>query len=178
MAHVKFGRDGDPFTVPGAGVFARETKADGNDPDLYDMGLVEDFSYEWEGGQNVDVRRPSPGRLRLYTRRKIKEDLMIKFTLGELTVLAIKGFFRCGGVDDIDEAVEQFTPNSGNIVEGWLYLQFYDHHTNELVMTHNAYGQLNMAGPLKGGTGDITKMPVEFTELYSSLNDAGLELDV
>lgn len=166
-SHLFFFREGDAFTVPEAGTCAAESKPDGNDPAYINIGSCEEAEDDISGGTDLEVWRPSPGALQLKDIVTIKEKMMIKFTTGEITALAIESFYRTS--QKLNSLEGQFNPLSGAMRKGWLHVERYDHE-NDIFVTMDVWGRLKCLGPLQMGGNDFVKPQWEFTVLYSSLN--------
>ena len=167
-SHLFFFREGDAYTVPGAGTCGAESKPDANDPDYINLGPIEDWEDDVSGGSDLEIWRPSPGNLVLKDIIEIKAKMMVKATTGEMSALAIESFYR--SATNIASLTGQFNPLSGTLKKGWLHGQRYDHENN-LVFTFDLWGRLKVSGGMKSG-GELVRPQFEFAVLYSSLNTA------
>lgn len=169
-----FVRDGDAFTQPAPGTVTRAAmpSLDPLDAAWNEIGLIEDFEHDYSGGQDLEVWRPSPGRLELYESREVKSKLTIKFTSAELSPLAVEVFYRTS--QKLTAASAQFNPGSGALRQGWLHMQCYDASNDSLRLTMSLYGRIKITGGMKGQDGSIIKPTWEFLKLYSTLNTGGL----
>lgn len=169
-----FMREGTPFTSGGGGIAAREAKPDGDDPDYIDLGLIEGFEWDFSGGTDLEVWRPSPGHLELYESREIKPKLTFKWTGGEVLAETLEFFFRAGATQFLDQDSAQFNPGGGSLRYGWAHFQCYDAKKDTLLVTFDIWGRLKITGGMKSEETGIMKPTYEFLKHYSSLNTAGL----
>jgi hypothetical protein len=169
--HGWFIREGDAFTLPAPGVTAAESKPDSESPEYIDIGAIEDWEDDVSGGQDLEVWRPSPGRLVLKDVLEIKPKLTCKFTTGELSPLAFESFYRT--TQKLDSEAAQFNPLSGKLRKGWFKTQLYDQDDN-LVLNMDLWGRLKCTGGVKSSDGGLVKPTWELLVLYSSLNTAAL----
>src|SRR5437867_13369495 len=121
-SHAFFFRDGDAYTVPGAGTASRTAKPGATDPQWIYLGIIEEASDQLEDNE-IEVYAPSPGRLRLWDIINTKDKLGFKFTTSELGPLALETLYR---TLPLTSASTQFNPLEGNTKKGWLKLQRYD----------------------------------------------------
>lgn len=169
--HAYFFREGDAYTVPGAGTAGAESKPDGTDPAFIDLGAIEEWELDVSGGQDLEAWKPVAGKLHLKDLIEIKEKLTAKFTTNEMTALAFENFFRSN--NELASLDGQFNPLAGRLGKGWLHAQQYDQ-DGTLAFSYDLWGRLKLVGPVKGGS-DIIRPNWELVMLYSSLNTAELE---
>ena len=167
-SHLYFFREGDAFTLPAPGTCGVDAKPDGDDPAYLDVGPVEDWEDDISGGQELEVWRPSPGRLALKDIIEVKEKLTLKFTTGEMTALAFESFYRSNNA--LASLAGQFNPLAGPLRKGWLHGQRYDHE-DTLVFTFDLWCRLKVTGGIKSG-GELVRPSFEAVALYSQYNTA------
>ncbi len=169
--HGWFFREGDAYTEPSAGTCAAESKPDAEDPAYIDIGAIEDWEDDVSGGQDVEVWRPSPGRLVLKDVLEIKPKFTAKFTTGEMGPLAVESFYRTS--QKLDGSSVQFNPLSGRLRKGWFHSQLYSQ-DDVLISSMDLWGRLKCTGGIKSSDGSLVKPTWELLVLYSSLNTASL----
>ena len=172
--HAWFFREGDAYTVPGAGTAAVDSLPDGTDPAYISLGAIEEWDHDFAIGQDLETWRASPGKLVLRDSRAIKEKLTLKFTTGDMSPMALEAFYR--SEQNLDDSSTQFNPLRGGLRRGWLHLEMYDQDSNDLVLTWDLWGRLRVAGGMKGGDGSIIKPNFELLVFDSDYNSAGIEV--
>lgn len=164
-------REGDAFTLAAPGVCAAEAKPDADDPAFIDIGAIEDWEDDISGGQDLEVWRPSPGRLVLKDVLEIKVNYLVKFTTGEVSPFALEAFYRT--TQKLDNTSVQFNPLSAKLRKVWFHTQLYDQ-DDQLRLTLDLWGRIKVTGGIKSAEGALVKPTWELRVLYSSLNTAGL----
>lgn len=165
-AHAWFFFNGKDYTLPEAGTASVSALPDAEDTGWVKLNDVE----SWElavSDEKKEIFAPSPGVLVRSGILRLKQSLNYKFTTNQMSALALGIAFRAS--EELDAASYQFVPLSGVPPLGWLKLQKYDH-DNEMVFAADIWGELNVAGGLKGSASDIIMPEFEFAMLYSSLN--------
>lgn len=164
--HIWFFREGDAFTVPGAGICAAESKP-GISPDFdagwIEVGTVESFDPN-VSQEEYKLWKPSPGRLTLRDSPENKQEFSGKVIVNDVGPLAIETFFRTS--QKLGGAVKQFNPLSSASKKGWLHFQGYGQ-DDEIALTLDAWAKVRST--LKWD-GTPTKPEFDFMQLYSSLN--------
>jgi len=165
-----FFRDGDAYTVPGAGTTAREDKPGATDPAWIDLGIIEDAKDNLEQ-EEKEIFKPVPGRLALWQILRTKAKLKLTFTASELCAFAIELGYRS---EKLTAASTQFNPLSGDLSrQGWLKCQRYDG-DNNAVLVLDAFVDIKLTGDLDYGGSEIIKPTYEAMVLHSTLNTATL----
>lgn len=167
--HAFFFRNGDAYTVPGAGTCGRESKPGAADPAWIDLGVIEESSDNLDDSK-IEVYRPGPGRLRLWDVLSTKDKLMVKFTCSELGPLAVETLYRTLA---LTEASSQFNPLEGVVKKGWLKIQRYDQADAQRVIL-DLFVMLSISGDLNFGGGELVKPQFEAMVLHSTLNTGTL----
>lgn len=169
-SHLWFFREGDAFTVPGAGTCAQESKpgiAPTLDAGWIDLGAIE----SWDPAvaqTDHKLYAPAPGKLVLKDFLENKQELTIKAVTNDLTGFVIETMFRAA--QELQGAQTQFNPLSSVTKRGWLHVQQYDQNNNSF-MNLDLWGRLRASGKFNG---DPTKPEWEFFMLYSSQNTANI----
>ena len=123
---------------------------------------------------NVDVKKiygPAPGRLRLKRVKVSKQELMHTFTIQKMSSLMFELMFMTGPLTG--SAAEQYNPNEGKEVIGWLKIQQYDDDDN-LLNTQDSWVYLAISGGTTFGE-DIVQPKVQAIVLHSTLNTGQIE---
>ena len=120
--------------------------------------------------EEIEVWKPTPGKLRLNSILEIKHDQKVMFTLKDLSPLAVELLMGSGALDGTSTT---FTPLARTSLEGWLMLDWYDQDDAEHI---NArwWVQLKVEGSTPMGGGRHTEVRCVARVLYSTLNEATL----
>jgi hypothetical protein len=166
--HAFFFRDGDAYTVPGAGTASRTAKPGETDPAWMNLGIVEEASDGLEDTE-IEIFAPTPGRLRLYDVINTKDKLNLKFTTSELSAVAVETLYR---TLSLSPSSTQFNPLEGKTKKGWLKIQRYDQGDAQRIVM-DLFCRLKVTGdtPMHG---DLVKVTWEAAVLHSTLNTATL----
>jgi hypothetical protein len=165
-----FFRDGDAFTVPGAGTASRTSKPGATDTGWLDMGLIEEYSRKAPDGTDIEVWGAKSGKLQLNDVHTVKSKQVITFTANEFGPLAVELLYR---TLKLTSASTQFNPNEGGDKKGWLKIQQYDA-GGTLRITEDVYVKLKITGDVDMSGGGLTKAQFEATVLYSTLNTGAI----
>lgn len=164
--HVWFFREGDAFTVPGAGVCAAETKP-GISPDFdagwIELGAVENYEPAI-AQQEYKLWKPKPGRKVLKDMLENEQEFSGKVIVNDVGPLAVETFFRA--MQKLGGATVQFNPLSSISKKGWLHFQGYDQN-DELFLSQDVWCRLRCMMKFDGTP---TKPEFDFYQLDSSLN--------
>jgi len=178
--HVYFFRDGDPFTVPGAGVASRTAK-----PGITDAGWIEfgnvnklDIVHDKE---EKEIYAPAPSRLELFDVLQNKRKTSIKFDTQNLTPIAYELAFHTkpltgAGANAAAAAANQaaFNPGSGNPIKGWLHVEQFGPDSDVTpINTVDLYVYLALDGDLKFDE-NVVAVSMQATKLTSTLNVGAL----
>jgi hypothetical protein len=168
-AHAFFFRDGDAYTVPGAGTASRIAKPGPTDPVWISLGVLEEATVSIDG-QDIKIFAPTPGRQRLWDVITTKDELMIKFSAAELSAFMIETLFRTLALTG---ASTQFNPLEGKTKKGWLKFQAYDQADAQLLVL-DVFAVLKITGDVNFGGGELAKCQFEALTLHSTLNTGTL----
>lgn len=172
-SHGYFWQDGQPFTLPAPGTTGRESHADASDPGWANryLGIVGTCRIQSARGEGVEVWAPSPGQLRLHDVIASKSDIMVSFTLQQLTPLAFQLLF---GTAALDSSSTQWNPTAGpGRVKGWLKFQAYNQ-DNVLVTVADLYSSVSVPEDVTLDPAALVEVTVEARLLTSSLNTGSL----
>jgi hypothetical protein len=162
--HAYFFRDGDPFTVPGAGTASRTSLPGAEDPAWIDLGVILDAAVE-KSSEEREVWAPNPGRIELHDIVETKRNLVHKFTAQEMSPFMFEVLY---GTDALEAASTDYTALEGDTKKGWLMLEQYDQN-DVLINTVFSYVFLKIAGEVSMGDQLVTA-PFEARQLISTLN--------
>lgn len=165
---ARFFRDGTAYTVPSAGTAGREALPGDADTGWIDLGPIVEISVE-KVHEAKEVWKPNPGRIELYEVVETKRGVTHRFTLQELSALAIELMF---GADALTAASTDFTALAGNTKKGWLHIKQYNHN-DTLFNTIWCYGYIAVAGAVNLGA-DLVAVQIEHRQLISTLNKGTL----
>lgn len=169
-SHLWFFREGDAFTVPGAGICAQESKpgiSPGFDANWIDMGAVEMVDPA-VAQEEFKLYRPSPGRLVLKDVLENKQELSFKVTVNDVAGIHIETFFRA--VQKLQGGQTQFNPLSAISKRGWAHFQMYDHEDTN-VLNLDVWCRIRTSLKFDGTP---TKPEFDIFMLYSSLNTGAI----
>lgn len=169
--HAHVFREGDAFTVPSADTCSVSSKPGATDPAFIDVGAIESWEHNVEGGGEQEVWAPSPGRLQLLDVLETKAKMTVKFTTGQMSPFAVEAFYRTS--QKLDETSTQFNPLTARPRKVWFHTELYDQ-DDVLQMTLDLWGRIKVTGGMKSSDGAIVKPEFELLVLYSALNTAGL----
>ena len=172
-SHGYFWEDGQPFTLPAPGTTGRESHADATDPGWASryLGIVGTVRIQSARGEGVEVWAPSPGRLRLYDVIPSKSDIILTFTLQQLTPLCFQLLF---GTSSLDQTSTQWNPTEGpGRPKGWVKFQAYNH-DNVLVTVADLYSSVAIPEDVTFDPAALTEVTIEARVLTSSLNTGSL----
>lgn len=167
--HALFFRDGDAYTVPGAGTAGRNAKPGASDPAWINVGIISESSDQRETTE-LEVHAPSPGLKRLYDVVEVLDKLTIKFTVDEVSPLAMEVLYRSL---PLTAASTQFNPLEGKTKKGWLKLQRYDQN-DVAVLIADLFVHLKVASEVNFGGSELAKIPFEAKVLHSIYNTCTL----
>ncbi len=156
-------------TVTLAGTASTTFRPGPADADWISLGSIEEASDSLEETE-IELYRPTPGRLRLKDVLSTKDKLMIKITTNEWGPFHNEVLYRSG---ELDETSTQFNPLEGRAKKGWLKIQRYDQ-DDELRLVMDVYSRLKISGDVAFGGSDIIKPEFEILVLHSTLNTASL----
>lgn len=139
-------------------------KPGSTDTGWLDLGAIEDFKVKPASGQEVKIFAPTPGRLRLKKKLILKDETGFSFTCLELSVTTMEILFK--GLLGMST---QFTPLEGAEKEGWFKWQGYDH-TDTIRISGETWCIITPSGDADFGGGDIVKVSLEVSTLFSTLN--------
>jgi hypothetical protein len=166
---AKFFRSVDAFTSPSSGTAAREAQPGDDDEGWIDLGIVQDVDIETTS-EEIEVWKPTPGKLRLNNILELKHDQKIMFTLKDLSPLAVE---LMTGSGELDGSSTTFTPLARTGLNGWLMLDWYDQGDTERI-NGRWWVQLKVDGAVPVGGGRYTEVRCSARVLYSTLNEATL----
>jgi hypothetical protein len=169
-SHGFFFRDGDAFTVPGAGTAGRSAKPGATDPEWIDMGVI-DSSGITNTSEEREIYAPTPGQLRLYDSIPTKNKLEGKITCEELSALSWELLFGTLPLTP-DGANQQYNPQAQIQKKGWLKIQQYDQ-SDALFNTVDIYVRIKVDGEVKFDD-NIVKVNLAAMVLFSTLNTGQL----
>lgn len=167
-SHAFFFPEGNSFTVPSSGTSGTAAKPGAADTGWIGLGVIGSSSIS-KSGDVKELWAPLPGTLRLKDVIEVKPDISFKFTVRELSALAVQVLFR---TLNLTSASTQFNPLEGKTLKGWLKLQQYDQN-EALVMTVDVFVHLTCDGEVTFGE-DIVDFPFSARVLHSTLNTGSL----
>jgi len=164
-SHVYFVRDGDAYTIPGAGTAGRNAKPGATDTSWNDLGIIETAGVT-PSQEERKVYAPTPGRLRLYDVHTTKNELDIKLGLEEMSPLVWELLF---GTLPLTGASTQYNPLAAPSKKGWLKLQQYRGDNDAAFNTVDVYVKIKVDGETKFDD-NIIKTNLTCMVLHSTLN--------
>ncbi|MDB6017667.1 MAG: hypothetical protein JWR19_2156 [Pedosphaera sp.] len=167
-SHLYFVREGDVFTVPGAGVAGRNAKPGATDTSWIDLGIIKDCGVT-PTREEREIFAPTPGQIRLYDVIETKRKLEYKIALQEMSPLVWELLF---GTLPLTLASTQYNPLSGPTKKGWLKLQQYKQ-DDTLFNTVDSYCQLIVDGEVKFDD-NVIAVNLTARQLHSTLNTGAL----
>jgi len=171
--HAYFWQDGQPFTSPAPGTSGRNSHADAADPGWATryLGIIGACRIQSARGEAVDIWAPSPGRVRLYDVLPSKSDIVLTYTLQQLSALCMQLIF---GTAALDATSVQWNPTEGpGRVSGWIKHQQYDQ--NDVLRTvADLYCSVSVPEDATFDPSALTEVSIEARLLTSSLNTGSL----
>ncbi len=171
--HAYFWQDGQSFTSPTSGTTSRTAHADAADVGWTDryLGIIGACRIQSARGEAIVIFAPSPGRLRLYDVLPSKSDIILTYTLQQLSPLCIQLLF---GTAPLDKTSAQWNPTEGpGRVHGWIKHQQYDQ--NDVLRTvADLYCSVSIPEDATFDPAALTEVSIEARLLTSNLNTGSL----
>lgn len=168
-SHGFFFREGDAYTVPGAGNAGRNSKPGAADTGWIDLGVIEEATDSPVESEKIEIFAPTPGVNRLYDVLETKRKRKGKIKCKELSPLALQVLYRTA---NLSEASTQFNTLEGALVKGWLKRQIYDQNDAQRLV-EDLWVMLEVASDVNVG-GGLCEVEFEYTVLHSTLNTGTL----
>jgi len=173
-SHANFFREGDSFTVPGAGTCARASKPGAADGGWIDLGIVEACDLKVEPIKEQKTYAAAPGRLQVYDVLTAGHEMALSFTLAEMHYWHVELMLRTA---KLTNASTQANPLEGTTFRGWLKFSHYDQSQvpgATALLIADWFVALKCTGGLTLAGGDILKPQFEAQQLYSLYNTVAI----
>lgn len=168
-AHAFFFRNGDAFTVPGAGTCGVASKPGPTDTGWIELGVIQECNIS-VASEKIPVWIPSSGSLRKSSTLVTKREIKVTIKVGQFGPFAIEMLF---GTLALTSGSTQFNPLEGGNHVGWLKLQCYDQSDVQRLVV-DLWVNLEVSGDVAFDGASLVSVTMEADVNHSTLNTGSL----